>query len=56
MCEDFKTIKSEVVHTVEIDIDEEMIEKLVEQARSLIVNDRKALIDYGVNQALRMVY
>ena len=40
---------------IELDISEEVVEKVVEFALEKIKNDRNALINYGVNELLREV-
>jgi hypothetical protein len=42
-----------VMKTIKLDLDEDLIEKIIEIARSRVVNDRTYLIEYGVNSILK---
>ncbi len=50
-----KESKKIMMEEIEIDLDEETLNTLVDFARSKIVNDRQALINYGVNYALKEI-
>ena len=50
-------MKEKIIKMVEIEVemDEHVLERMIEVARSRIVNDRQALINYGVNLALKEI-
>jgi len=45
--------KVTTMHQITIDIENDLLEVMINFARSKIVNDRDALINYGVNYALK---
>ena len=50
----YKMKKDKIIKMVEIeiDLDEDMVDKVVEYALETIKNDKKALINYGANKLL----
>ena len=48
----FKVIDTKTFHTIEMDLDDNMIEPLLEYARSLIVNDKDELLSYAITKIL----
>ena len=50
-CEEKDVLMKEIT----LDLDEDIIEKILEFARSKIVNDKQALINYGVNFILKEI-
>jgi len=51
----FKTDKIVEMHEIELDLGKDLIENIVNLARSKIVNDRDELINYGINYALKEI-
>ena len=43
------------MHEIELDLENDVIEAMIDFARSRVVNDRKELINYGVNYALKEI-
>ncbi len=52
---EFKTDKIVEMHEIELDLEKDLIENIVDFARSKIVNDRDELINYGINYALKEI-
>jgi hypothetical protein len=53
--DEFKQDKIVEMHEIELDLEKDLIETIIDFARSKIVNDRDELINYGVNYALKEI-
>lgn len=42
-----------IMKEIKLDLEEDLIEKIIEIAKVNIINDRQELINYGINMALR---